>query len=336
MQNVYKRGKSFVACVQVGGRRIRRSFRTKTEADACVKDLKQLGASQRWGDIPKDVSWTFFKMKHAELTPDKNEQTKYRDRHAFAMLEECFPIKKLRQVTPELLESLKGKLLAKGYHRPAINRALTALKAAMRKAEAWKYISTQIWNSVSALKTPMNRLLFYSLEELNTLKSKCHGYWLAVFMLGYEAGLRPSEKAKLEVGDIHWNIHKLHVHNSKGGKSRWIPMTDRLEVFLRSLPMGQRFVLGDDMPSDGVRAVYWRKLVKKAKLKGSEYTLRHTFASHLAMEGVPLIKIAELLGHSAIRTTLLYAHLSPESVESSIKKLPNPETALCTPLSVNS
>lgn len=145
---------------------MRRAYPTQTEAEQAEKDLKQLRVSQRWGDVPKEISWAFFKLKYAELTLQKADQTRYRDKDAFAKLESVYPIKKLRQITPELLDALKGKLLAKEFHKPAINRCLTAIKAAMRKAEAWKYIAPQDWRSVAMLKTPSGRLLFYSLEEI--------------------------------------------------------------------------------------------------------------------------------------------------------------------------
>ncbi|HKD43059.1 MAG TPA: tyrosine-type recombinase/integrase, partial [Myxococcaceae bacterium] len=41
------------------------------------------------------------------------------------------------------------------------------------------------------------------------------------------------------------------------------------------------------------------------------HTLRHTFASHLVMSGVPLAAVQKLLGHASIKTTMRYAHLSP-------------------------
>ena len=49
--------------------------------------------------------------------------------------------------------------------------------------------------------------------------------------------------------------------------------------------------------------------------------LRHTFASRLAMNGVPLNDIRELMGHSDIKMTLRYAHLSKESMRKTVKTL---------------
>ena len=56
------------------------------------------------------------------------------------------------------------------------------------------------------------------------------------------------------------------------------------------------------------------------------HVLRHTFASHLAMRGKPLKVIQELLGHSSIDTTMIYAHLMPEVARDAVKSLDSPRT----------
>ena len=60
------------------------------------------------------------------------------------------------------------------------------------------------------------------------------------------------------------------------------------------------------------------------------HALRHTFASHLAMRGITMIALQQLLGHSSISTTMIYAHLSPSSLNDSIKLLELPKNLLPT------
>ena len=49
--------------------------------------------------------------------------------------------------------------------------------------------------------------------------------------------------------------------------------------------------------------------------------LRHTFANHLVMKGVPLRAVQELLGHSTIEMTMRYAHLSPGVTRDAVRML---------------
>lgn len=56
-------------------------------------------------------------------------------------------------------------------------------------------------------------------------------------------------------------------------------------------------------------------------ITGTVRTFRHTFISHLAINGVPLATIAELLGHKNIKTTRIYAHLSKNHLSDSVAEL---------------
>ena len=63
--------------------------------------------------------------------------------------------------------------------------------------------------------------------------------------------------------------------------------------------------------------------MRKARLPGvTLHTLRHTFASQLAMASVSLKEIQELMGHQSFETTLQYAHLSEDHIKRQVMKLP--------------
>ena len=51
------------------------------------------------------------------------------------------------------------------------------------------------------------------------------------------------------------------------------------------------------------------------------HDLRHTVASHAAMNGVPLPVVSRLLGHSDPRTTLRYAHLGDREIEAAAERV---------------
>lgn len=57
------------------------------------------------------------------------------------------------------------------------------------------------------------------------------------------------------------------------------------------------------------------------RIKVVVHTLRHTFASHLAINGTPIFTIQKLMNHSDINMTLRYAKLAPESGRDSILNL---------------
>jgi integrase len=66
-----------------------------------------------------------------------------------------------------------------------------------------------------------------------------------------------------------------------------------------------------------------RGILRKAGLERvTLHMLRHTFASHLVMAGVPLMDVQELMGHQDFDTTLRYAHLSPDHVKRQVLHLP--------------
>ena len=68
------------------------------------------------------------------------------------------------------------------------------------------------------------------------------------------------------------------------------------------------------------------RLIRIANQTGIEdltklHTLRHTYASHLVMNGVDLPTVQRLMGHSDIQTTMIYAHLAPDHLVDAVNKL---------------
>lgn len=321
-------GKVWYSDLRLNGIRVQRALSSDRRiAQTLLDDMTALRRSQRYGETPKHVSWNFFKSRYKEFSAvNKVPQTVYRDELAFRMMEESIPIVRLDQITTELLERLKYKWQKDGKTLSVVTRAIKSLKTAMRVAEGWKYVAPQPWHSVK-VKEPKGKLLFYSVDELNALLKVCHGSWLTAVLLMSRAGLRRGEAYHLDWSDVNLEWGSIWIRakegwSPKGDKERRIPIDSHLREHLKSLPERQGCVLGPDRSTLQSFDTYIRRLISKAKLKGSSHTLRHTFASHLVTQGASLKEIAELMGHGSTKMTEIYAHLAPGATQNAIKKLP--------------
>lgn len=144
---------------------------------------------------------------------------------------------------------------------------------------------------------------------------------LAVF---YGCGLRLNEGASLEVTDIITDRRLLYVRQGKGYKERYVPLTEKnlqhLQTYLtESRPellqrsTGSLFLGANTGKGLTKQSLYLRvkQLAKKAGIIKDigPHTLRHSIATHLLQNGVPLEKIQLFLGHESLDSTQLYTHL---------------------------
>jgi integrase len=230
-------------------------------------------------------------------------------------LDYYFPtISQIKQITPELLISLRECLIKDGKHAWNINRILSALKAMMRYAEASRLIDPQIWRLVRMIPTPKGRLAFWQEGEIKTLYVRCKGIWETIARLAIEAGLRREEIHTLKVASVDFRTNRINIVGDetwtpKSCERRSVPMKPTLSKHLKKVMNGSVHVLGDDRPNLDVMTSYFRKLVRKAGLDGSLHKGRHTYAALQAMKGIPLAVIRDRLGHGSIKTTEIYAHL---------------------------
>jgi site-specific recombinase XerD len=146
----------------------------------------------------------------------------------------------------------------------------------------------------------------------------------ALLMTMYAAGLRIAEACRLRVQDIDSQQMILRVQGGKGGKDRLTLLAPRLLRLLRKYwkidrPRGRLFpghTRDGHISPDSVRSVF-RRALREAGIRGDFKThdLRHSFATHLLDAGTELVVIQALLGHSDLRTTARYAHVSVKNIQ---------------------
>ena len=168
-----------------------------------------------------------------------------------------------------------------------------------------------------------------SLEEVRRLLGGVRlRYYRVCLNTIYACGLRVSEGVQLEVGHIDSERMVLHVRKGKGGKDRMVPMPERILAELRGNWRTHRHPrwlfparTGHGAPAKRAAKPISRTNVHRAfkaalqesgiSKQATVHTLRHSYATHLLEAGVNLRVIQSYLGHSSLRTTAIYMHLTP-------------------------
>ena len=144
-----------------------------------------------------------------------------------------------------------------------------------------------------------------------------------LMLIQWRSGLRISEALALDVTDLNLNsdMPTIRVRHGKGNKSRIVPCHPELQAaFINALAYGN---VWHGRIMEVSRSTAWR-WVQKAVNKGVElgvippgkriatHTLRHSYARHLLLNGIPINYLSRWLGHSSITTTLIYLELVPD------------------------
>jgi site-specific recombinase XerD len=153
----------------------------------------------------------------------------------------------------------------------------------------------------------------------------------AMMATAYAAGLRISEVCGLRIADIDSQRRRIHIRSGKGKKDRYVMLGESLLALLRQYyqkvrPQGEYLFPGykphRPICTTAVRQVL-RKIVRQTGLakKVTMHTLRHCFATHLLEAGTDIRILQVLLGHSSIRTTLRYTHITDRLVQKLVSPL---------------
>ncbi len=152
------------------------------------------------------------------------------------------------------------------------------------------------------------------------LKHRC------IIQLLYGSGLRLSELLYLKLTDIDSKSMIIHIRKSKGNKDRVVMLSkallDELRIyFINYKPVDFLFEgqSGGMYSAKSVQVIV-KNAASKAGIKKqvTPHILRHSFATHLLEAGTDIRFIQQLLGHSSIKTTEIYTHIT-DVMKSKIK-----------------
>ena len=162
----------------------------------------------------------------------------------------------------------------------------------------------------------------------------------------YGCGLRCSEVCNVRLRDLDFDRRMLHVVQGKGRKDRYLPLSDHLIRGLQTyiptekprvwLFNGQSKRQEGCSPDTGYSRRSVQSAIKQvAALAGIRkdvhvHTLRHSYATHLLEDGLDIMTLKDLMGHSRIQTTIEYLHVARSNPNRAFSPL-DPLFAQCAP-----
>jgi integrase len=249
--------------------------------------------------------------------------------HTLHRLERVLPWqdKRLDRITVRMVEAWQTKRAKDGVAPSTIQRDIATLNSLLSKAVSWGHLDGHPLKSMQRIKRPDNTVIRYldkGEEErlLTALRVKTTPDYLRVMVvLAMNTGLRRGELLKLSWSsvDLKRKILTVTAASAKSSKTRHVPLNskalDVLKAWRKKGSSGAVFGLTDVKKS-------WATLLDLAEIENFRFhDLRHHFASKLAMAGIDLNTIRELLGHSDIRMTLRYSHLAPAHKAAAVEVL---------------
>jgi integrase len=235
--------------------------------------------------------------------------------------------------------AMEGK--ARGWAASTFNHHRSFLMLAYREAKRNGKVRTNPARDVRHHKENNSRVRFLSRGQggeyarLFAVIERKYPEHLAEFLFALNTGLRLGSQYAATYEMIDWSRNVLDVPRTKNGEAVHVPLNETVTRAIRSLPSWgehkgplfrnlrcpERPVLSND---------HWFKpAVKAAGVENFKWhDLRHTFASWLTQDGVPLHRVAKLLGHKGLQMTARYAHLAPSQLHADVALLVTNSTSV--------
>lgn len=225
------------------------------------------------------------------------------------------------------------------HHRVVVEKVSTS--AINQTISAFKILHEDVlgreWETIKIKRPRRNQKLpvVLSLEEVEKLISATLNLkHKALLALAYSSGVRREEAQQMKPSNIDSSRMCVNVTNGKGRKDRRTILSKKALELLRTYYKAVKpsvYLFESNQKKGGyLSGSTLDKIVKRSAEKAgiqkkiSFHTLRHTFATHLLEAGVNIKLIQKFLGHSSIKTTMIYLHIAnaePGSISSPLDDL---------------
>ena len=332
-----RRGKFYVDYFDEAENRRKRISTHATRKDEALRFLSEFKDGLSKSQKPQFISLHRFREAYSQYVKNRHTTnyllTVERSLTALGTFAGDIPLKDAdRRLLEAFLDSVseKSKNTANLYYR--------TLAAAYSKAVEWNYLPDNPLKRIKLSKIPKKLPVFLTETELNSiLEHTAKPDMKDFFMLAFHTGLRLSELLNLEwqavdLADRILKVSNTETFTTKSKKERIVPLNKAaLETLASRQPkvfsLEQKNYVFQKHP--GLRyerdfvSKQFKKAVRAAGLsEGLHFhSLRHSTASNMVRRGVPIAVVKEVLGHSDIKTTMVYSHVRREDMANAVKML---------------
>ena len=279
--------------------------------------------------MQKEIDAFISYLHNVKKTSTNTELSYQRDLKKFVVFLEKRNISTLKEVKEDDLSAYMEYMVTEDFKPATISRNVASIKALFHFLAYEGMVDEDISGVLKAPKIEKKAPEIMTMTEVNTLLEQPKGDTpkeirdKAMLELLYATGIRVSELITLKNEDL--NLQMNYIICNHGGKERIIPfglkarnaLLNYLEHSREALVMNNKsdelFVNCSGVPMS--RQGFW-KLIKYYSRKAgittdiTPHTLRHSFAAHLVENGADLKSVQEMLGHSDISTTQIYANMN--------------------------
>jgi site-specific recombinase XerD len=334
-------GEWWVCYWDAQGRRRREKAGTWAAArDLYTKRKNEALIGKKLPERLRRATISFEEIAKDALTYSKIHKRSYRD-DAYRMkhLQDWFGSRSAESITPQEIEQALTDAVASNKWLPAtVNRHRSLLSLTYRLAVRNGKVRENPVRHVSRRRENNIRTRFLDAQEESKLRAKIRALYPArepEFDLALHTGMRRNEQWQLLWQDVNLMAGLITITQSKHGFARHIPINSVAERALGTLSKkrnGSLYVCAGSEEREGRDWERWfEECVCEAKISDFRWhDLRHTFASRLAMAGVSLRTLAELLGHKTLVMVMRYAHLAPAHLRDAVERIAESPTATTT------
>lgn len=283
--------------------------------------------------MEREVTAFITYLHNVKKTSANTEMSYQRDLNKFVRFLEEREISDVKKITTTTLNSYILYLERNQFKAATISRNIASIKALYHFMYKEGFVDADISDVLRAPKIEKKLPEIMTQDEVNRLLEQPKGGTpkelrdKAMLELLYATGIRVSELISLNTADV--NLQMGFVICRDSNKERVIPFGNQARTALLAYLERGRNAMVDNYESEVLfvncsgqpmsRQGFWKLIKYYAKKAGIDseitpHTLRHSFAAHLVENGADLRSVQEMLGHSDISTTQVYASMNHNKI----------------------